>query len=570
MKAKKNNQDIRNLLKDFFAEEPQEIAVPSPQKKDAPLKPEDMSSLINDLLAEDISPPPIPESIKKEAVSPPKPVSQRPIIPVIKPESPQQNTPKSLNPRMQEMNTRQANHLSQLQSNNVEGGASSAVINPAQTIGHSREVDDILSFAPGWLISSGITAIGFILLGIMVMSYFIKYPDIVNGQITITSSNPPATIISKSNGALFLFKNHKEEVEEGDAIALIKNDAKYEDVETLKKSLDALSTKLNRGSNLNNFSFPKNLDLGGLQGAFSELVFSLKNQQLQNETSFDNKERKKSIDRRIEEINKIEGQKKQQIAILKKEYERARKVYGNRYVPLFKNGSISKEQLESKQSEVTQKLNIYEDTKSGLSEYRKRVLDLQAQKDELDYATNETNGRGFNTISSAFSKLINAVNTWENQYLLTAPISGNVNYLKFVKNNVHAKFEQEIASIVPPTDENIENMVIGEMFVPATGVGKVEIGQTVNIELDAYMKKEYGVLLGEITEMSDIGTTIASPAGPQLAYRAVVDFQEGFQMTTKKEIIFKHNMKGKAEVITKDVRLIERFFNELRAVADAK
>jgi len=563
MKAQKNNQDIRNLLKDFFAEEPKPTPVIKNPPATLPEPKDDMSSLINNLLEENIEAVP---PLKKELLEAPKTPQN------ISPEAPRKKTvpPQSLNPRMQRMNERRANHLNQRESNNIEGGASPAVINPVRTMRHSREVDDILSFAPGWLISSGITAIGFILLGIMVMSYFIKYPDIVNGQVTISSSRPPATIISKSNGALFLFKKNKEEVKEGEAIALIKNDAKYEDVETLKKKLVDFKIELNNGIGLSDFFFPEDLDLGGLQGAYSELVFSLRNQQLQNETSSDNKERKKSIDRRIREIKTIEAQQKQQIAVLKKEYQRAKEAYNKRYTPLFENGSISAEQLEAKQSEATQKMNIYQDAQSGLSEYRKRVLDLQAQKAELDYATNETRGRGFNTISSAFSKLINAINSWENQYLLTAPISGDINYLQFVKDNVHAKVEQEIASIVPATNTEEENVVRGEMFVPSAGVGKVEIGQTVNVELDAYMKKEYGVLLGEITEMSDVGTTITSPAGPQLVYRVVVDFPEGFEMTTKKEIIFKHDMKGRAEVITKDVRLIERFFNELRAVADAK
>jgi len=53
-------------------------------------------------------------------------------------------------------------------------------------------------------------------------------------------------------------------------------------------------------------------------------------------------------------------------------------------------------------------------------------------------------------------------------------------------------------------------------------------------------------------------------------YKILVGFEGGLKPTTDKEIIFKHNMKGKAEVITKDVRLIERIFNELREVVDAK
>lgn len=231
---------------------------------------------------------------------------------------------------------------------------------------------------------------------------------------------------------------------------------------------------------------------------------------------------------------------------------------------MFKNGSISRTQLEAKASEVTQKLNAYQNAKAGLGEYKKRVLDLEAQKDELDYDDSQITSTNFNTISIAYSKLINDINSWENQFLLTAPISGRLNYLRFVKDNVHTKVEQEVASIVPLSDSEDDKATLGELFIASAGIGKVEVGQTVNIELDAYLKKEYGVIEGKVLEIADVGSSIPSTDGVQTLYKIDVDLDKGLTTTMNKQIDFKHNMKGKAEIITKDVRLIARIFNELR------
>jgi len=462
--------------------------------------------------------------------------------------------------------------LNRNEKNNIEGGSSTYITNPESLIPRTPEVDEILSYVPSWMIRWGITTIFVILMGIITMSYFVKYPDIVNGIITITSNTPPATILAKTNGALKLYKKNKDIINEGEVIALIKNDAQYKDIQELKISLEYLKVKLDKKGGLNNFSFPKSMDLGSLQGSFLELLFSLKNKQAQTETRDNNNQRKENINQKIVQIKAIEREQKQQIETLKLEYLRVKEVHYKRYQPLFENGIISAEELESKLSEVTRKHNAYQNAKSSIGEYYKRILDLEAQKDELDFKDNQVSNTNFNSISIAYSKLVNDINSWENQFLLTAPIDGRLNYLQFVKDNINVARDQEIASFVPITEEGRDKfaVVMGELFIGSEGVGKVDVGQIVNVELDAYLKKEYGIIEGKVLEIADVATTMPSTNRSSAFYKVLVGFKEGFKPTTGKEIIVKHNMKGKAKVITEDVRLIERIFNELRDVVDAK
>jgi len=462
--------------------------------------------------------------------------------------------------------------INELESSEIEGGTTPYVINPELMTPRSMEVDEILSYVPNWMIRWGITAIFGILLSLIAISYFIKYPDIVPGQIQITSNIPPATVVSKSRGALELFKEDKAEIKEDEIIALIKNDTKYEDVLELKAALKKFESELDSERSISKFKFPKDLDLGSLQGTFSELVFGLKKLKTQKKSSSLNSYRKDNINQQISQIKNSKKDQLQQIAALKAEYLKIKGVYESRYKPMYKKGSISAEQLEGKESEVTQKLNAYQSAKANLNEYENRILGLESKKDELDYSSSTESTSSLNSISVTYGKLINEINTWENQYLLTAPIDGRLNYLQFVKDNIHIRAEQEVASIIPLLDEdnNQEEVIRGELFITSEGAGKVKKGQMVNVELNAYMKKEFGVLEGHVSEISDIGTTMQDGQNSKVMYKATVDFKDGMTTTVGKEVQFKHNMSGKAEVVTEDLRLIDRIFDQLRDIFDGK
>lgn len=75
----------------------------------------------------------------------------------------------------------------------------------------SENVQEILTNPPSWIIRWGITIIAFVLVIILAISYFVKYPDFINAQISITTQNPPEKIEARTNGKLekVLVKNHQ-------------------------------------------------------------------------------------------------------------------------------------------------------------------------------------------------------------------------------------------------------------------------------------------------------------------------------------------------------------------------
>ncbi|HJY11645.1 MAG TPA: hypothetical protein VJ304_02595, partial [Flavobacterium sp.] len=84
----------------------------------------------------------------------------------------------------------------------------------------SEEVQDILTKVPHWMIRWGTVLIFAIICMLFFVSWFIKYPDVVNTEIVITTNIPPEKIVSKSSGRIeaILVKN-KAIVSKGTTLA---------------------------------------------------------------------------------------------------------------------------------------------------------------------------------------------------------------------------------------------------------------------------------------------------------------------------------------------------------------
>ena len=133
----------------------------------------------------------------------------------------------------------------------------------------SEEVQEILSRPPHALIRYGIAVICSVLLLIVIGCFFFRYPDVVAGDVTITTENPPVWLIAKSTGKIKeLLCKDKQEVKQGDVLAVIENSAATNDMQSVQALL--LTVQVSDST----FYIPKQLltrsfELGGLQPNFS-------------------------------------------------------------------------------------------------------------------------------------------------------------------------------------------------------------------------------------------------------------------------------------------------------------
>lgn len=438
----------------------------------------------------------------------------------------------------------------------------------------SEEVDEILSEMPSWTLRWGLTVIFCIVSTILVLSYFVKYPDVIKGKINITSNTPPVPLVARTSGNIVLTVADKSTVQENEVLGYLKSATKYEDILKLKQKLNFIknseASKLNSDS-LNKFT--DDLQLGELQVPYNNFLLKIKEISSLDIRGQNTNLRKTSINQQIAEYIQISERLKRQVQQLENEYNLQKKNFDNRYKALHRAGSISTEQLEQKQDEVFQKLKAVEAAKSSFDENQNRIITLQSQKVEVDFEQKDRQLNSNNLLLDAYTNLLNQLNIWEQRYLLKASIAGKVNYLSFIKQNSYINENQEIANIIPLTG-NINNALsstyVGELFLESSGSGKIAEGQDVNIVLDNFSKKEFGILKGKVASIADVSSTITSTtgAGSQSVYKVYVNLPNGLTTSAKKKLSFRYGMQGNAEVITKNISILGRIFDTIRTAFD--
>ncbi|MDD4108312.1 MAG: hypothetical protein PHH93_06305, partial [Prolixibacteraceae bacterium] len=137
----------------------------------------------------------------------------------------------------------------------------------------SEEVQEILGAPPRWIIRWGITIILFVLLILIVGSYFYKYPDIIKSRITILSENPPVQIVARANGKIdSLFIDNNRLVESGELLAVIENTANHVDAYSLLRKLDSISGYFQHPSEFTDLAFSEYYSLGEYHSYYSSFV----------------------------------------------------------------------------------------------------------------------------------------------------------------------------------------------------------------------------------------------------------------------------------------------------------
>ena len=132
----------------------------------------------------------------------------------------------------------------------------------------SEEVQEILTTVPHWLIRWGNVLFLTLILLLLFLSWFVKYPDIILSEGLITTEIPPQKEYAKITGKLdAILVEDKEQVNNNEVLAIIENTANYKDVYKLKSVIDTIQ--------INNkaFDFPLNempiLFLGDIEAQYA-------------------------------------------------------------------------------------------------------------------------------------------------------------------------------------------------------------------------------------------------------------------------------------------------------------
>mgnify|MGYP000383323507 FL=1 len=104
----------------------------------------------------------------------------------------------------------------------------------------SEEVQDIIDRMPTHWSQRVAWLTALLIAGIVTLGFVIKYPDTVDGQISVTGHAAPVRLVANSSGKMYLLKENGDQLVEGEVIAYIESGADYRDILRADSLLRAL------------------------------------------------------------------------------------------------------------------------------------------------------------------------------------------------------------------------------------------------------------------------------------------------------------------------------------------
>lgn len=414
------------------------------------------------------------------------------------------------------------------------------------------EVNELLTAVPRWIVRWGVSIIFLIIVLVLSLSFFIKYPDTLYAKTIITTVNPPVTLIAKTNGKITELRiKNNQSVKKGDVLLVIENSANYNNVNKIILLLDTLQQKI-KSKSLPEIIAYDSLQMGDLTPAFIAFLKSYNDYKLQLEINPQEKEIT-IINTELAEYRILQGKYQNQENIYKEEFLLIEKDY-NRYSTLLQSQSISTKEFEDKKREYLAAKRNYENVKITNINNKLAINNLEKNKLQLQMQAYQENSKYEQTLTQSMQTLRSQIETWEQTYLLKASIDGSVSLFNYWSVNQNLKQGDEVLSIVPIEKQEM----VAKLFLPVQNSGKLKIGQTVNIKLNNYAYQEYGMLKGNVKNISVM---------PQKeTYAIEVSLANNLITSYHKHLDYKEEMEGTADIITEELSVFDRVFYQFRKI----
>lgn len=429
-----------------------------------------------------------------------------------------------------------------------EGDENNRISEEANIPIRSDEVHEIISKRSGFISRWALMIFLFILLLLISATWFIKYPDTIKADAILLAFNAPVEIIPRQDGKIEkLFVSNDQDVKKNESIAWIESTASHPNIIALSALLDSAVAYLskNQTEKMSILFMDHFYNLGELQPAYQQFVNSKQqfNDYLINGYYF---KRKKSLSQELFLLKRIKNtlqQKKelaQQDLLLTQESMDANN-------SLFNDKVISSEDLRQQKSKLVNKKLIIPELSNILLDNENLQKIKQKEIDELEHNI----GQQKNIFQQELLTISSLINSWMMKYIIKAPLKGKIVFIIPLQENQFIQSEKSLGFINPE-----DSRYYAQVNLPQFNLGKVILGQKVQLRFDAYPYAEFGFLEGKIAYIS----TVPSDSG----FLANIELPNTLITNYNREIQYRYGLKSQALIITRNVRLFQRFYYNLK------
>lgn len=414
----------------------------------------------------------------------------------------------------------------------------------------SEEVQDLLSTIPNWMIRWGSTFIFLLLLGVLFLSWLIKYPDTIAGEAVFTTVREPAYLYAKGSGNLSnLYIQEGALVHEGQLLAEITSPVQKEQIDYLHKKL--LEVDMFLEGQVDGVSFKEEEpSFGEMQGSYNSLKENISDlKQLQSPYYQASIERLKEKQSRYYQLAEILDQK---LSIAQRELVNAEQKY-KVDLKLQEEGVITSIDLMDRESNLNRQRMEVQNLKQALVQNQLSLAGLQDQLKEHLFNQHDARRKLEAVILSEKQVLESFMHSWKQGNTISAPSNGKAVFIESFSEGYYVTPDKPLIAILPEDGE-----IVAKIKVPSLRYGKIKEGQKVRFTLTNYPFQEYGYLYGVVKSKSFIPL--------EREYELVVELPEKLVLSYGQFIEYRPNMLGTAEVIVEDQRLLEKLFYSFRKI----
>lgn len=409
----------------------------------------------------------------------------------------------------------------------------------------SESVNEILSRKPTFLQQWALLIFLFVFLFFIGGTWFVSYPDIVQASANLAAVDAPKEIVVRQDGKIVkLFLKNDDNVFQGQTIAWIESTANHKEIislDTLLKKGYHLLT-LNKAEEVSALFKNDYQQLGELQYSYQQFITGLEqfNDYLVNGYYY---KRKRILFEDLAYLKKMHKSIELQKELIKQDLQLAQESFDANN-SLFMDKVISKQELRDQRSKLYSKQISIPQFESALLSNENLQISKQKEIDELEHNITQQKAIFLQSIQT----FISLVSEWERKYIIKAATSGRIVFLFPIQENQFLQIGKIIGFVNP-----FISKFYAEVTLPQNNFGKITIGQKVQLRFDAYPFEEFGVVEGKLQYISKV----PSDSG----YLCNVELPNGLVTNYNRQLQFSNGLKSKAFVITKDLRLAERFYN---------
>jgi multidrug resistance efflux pump len=408
----------------------------------------------------------------------------------------------------------------------------------------SEMAQEIISRKPSFLEKWALFIFCGILLLLLLATWFIKYPEVIEAHATLTAANAPKEIIPRQEGRLVkLFVHNNEKISKGEPIGWIESAADYKEVMALSTALDSCIDWLSSSQFMKvtrSFAYQYS-NLGELQQEYKQFIVAWQQFNDYMVNGFYARKRGLLLSD-ITALDAMEQRIRAKKQLTEQDIELAQETY-NMNSLLLDEKVLSKEEFRKEKSKfVNKKMSIHELEASLIQNTTQRREKLK-EIEQLDH----DKAQQMTLFVQSLQSMRSTVDEWKKKYMLQSPIDGRVYFTAAIQENQFLQQGRLLGYVIPQ-----DSRFFLESYLPQRDFGKIDTGLAVQVRFDAYPYQEAGPVDGTLSYVSNIAT--------DSGFLATIRLDNGLVTKNNLAIPYRSGLKAQAVIITRNMRLIDKFY----------